>query len=112
MSAEAVNLQAAATCIQQFFQHSHFSFSLSFKIIFTHGPENCIHNLQAIPNYMQYLLPHQNFHSESITAQILFWCTDKAGFHPTDVKYLHGQTTLQTKHTVTNWASFSSNLFL
>lgn len=55
MSAEAVNLEAAAACIQQFFQHSHFSFCLSFKIIFTHGPDECIHILQAIPNYMPYL---------------------------------------------------------
>lgn len=30
----------------------------------------------------------------------------KAEFPPTDVKYSHGQKTLQTKHTVTNWAFF------
>lgn len=98
MSAEAVKSQAGAARTQQFFQHSHISFSLSFKIIFTHGPEDCIHILQVIPNYMQYLYPHQNFHSESMAAQILFWCTDKAEFHSTDVKYSHGQKTLQTKH--------------
>lgn len=55
MTAAAVSLEAAAACTQQFFQHSHFSFSLSFKITFLHGPEDCIHILQAIPNYMQYL---------------------------------------------------------
>lgn len=55
MSAEAVKLQAGAACTQQLFQHSHISFSLSFKIIFTHGLEDCMHILQVIPNYMQYL---------------------------------------------------------